>query len=686
MEYNEYISVMNSNLSVLKGVGEKKSALFAKLGIKTLADLIYYFPRTYEDRTHFCTVSEAVPDSFCCIKAKITRGVIERKIKKNISLYTLKIEDSTGGLNVKWFSSPFNRTRVNVGSEYVFYGKITVKSSKEMELVVFEPSGENKLTGKVIPIYPATNGLSQNDIRKAINNAFLMFDTIFDPLPCELLCKNKLTDKYSAVKSIHNPDDEITYSISRRRLAYEEIFTLILSLRKIRNINKEQTSVVPKNIKYALEFSKTLPYELTDDQKKAVNEICQDFKSGYPMSRLLQGDVGSGKTVVAATAAFVMAKNGYQTAIMAPTEILANQHYESFKKFFKNHNVNIALLTSSAKNKHEISMKIKSGETHVIIGTHALLEEYIEFSKLGLCITDEQHRFGVKQRSALTHGEKYPHVLVMSATPIPRTLSLILYGDLDVSVIASVPSGRKSIETYCVNSTMRERIYAFMQKNIFEGRQCFVVCPLVEESDKIEANSSIEMYEKLSAYFGKDNVLLIHGRMSPGEKDETMKKFRDKKANILVATTVIEVGIDIPDANIIVIENAERFGLSQLHQLRGRVGRGTDESYCILVTDNTTEKCVERMKIMCSVKDGFELSKKDLELRGCGEFFGTRQHGLPEFKIANLFTDLEIVNSAKSDCESILEKDPELSLKEHGLIKQKIDRIFDSFGSFEMLN
>lgn len=686
MEYNEYVSVMNSNLCVLKGVGEKKSALFAKLGIKTIADLIYYFPRTYDNRTHFCTVADAKPDMYCCIKAKVARRVVERKIKKNISLYTLKIEDETGFLGVKWFSSPFNKTKIIAGNDYVFYGKITAKSSKEMELLAFEAVGENKVTGCIIPVYPSTSGLTQNDIRKAVNNALLLVDDISEPLPQKIIRENNLIDKYFAVKTMHNPENENMYLVARNRLAYEEIFTLVLSLMRMKSVNKAKTSVVLKNIKCVLEFSNSLPYELTNDQKNAINEICSDFKSGYPMSRLLQGDVGSGKTVVAAASAFVMAENGYQTAVMAPTEILANQHYESFKSFFKNHNVKIGLLTASVKNKKELSDKIKSGQIDIIIGTHALLEEYIEFSKLGLCITDEQHRFGVKQRSALTHGEKYPHVLVMSATPIPRTLSLILYGDLDVSVIKNAPKGRKSIDTFCVNSSVRERVYNFMQKNISEGRQCFVVCPLVEESDKIEANSSVEMFESLSKRFGEDKVLLIHGKMSAAEKDDIMQNFRDKKADILVATTVIEVGIDIPNANIIVIENAERFGLSQLHQLRGRVGRGADKSYCILITDNTTEKCTERMKIMCNIKDGFELSKKDLELRGSGEFFGTRQHGLPELKIANLFTDLNIVNKAKSDCEILIENDPDLVLDDHLAIKEKTERIFDSFGGLEILN
>lgn len=687
MDFNTYVSILNSDLRILKGVGEKKSALFAKLGINSISDLIYFFPRTYEDRTAFYNIYTAPDDVWCCIKARPVRNVIERKIKKNISLYILKIADESGCINAKWFSSPFNRTKLTIGNEYIFYGKVTSENgSKEMELKIMEPYGENNLTGRIVPVYALTNGLTQNDIRKSVNNALLLIENIIETIPENILKSNSLIDKDTAVKNMHNPKSFELQAAARERLAYEEIFMLLLALMKIRDINKTQTSVVLNNVKCAADFAKSLPYELTDDQKNAVNDICSDFISGLPMNRLLQGDVGSGKTVVAAASAYVMAKNGYQTAIMAPTEILANQHYDAFKHFFKNHGINIALLTGSVKNKKEIAEQIRSGEIDVVIGTHAVLEEYISFYKLGLCITDEQHRFGVKQRSALSHGEKYPHVLVMSATPIPRTLSLILYGDLDVSVIKTPPKGRKPIDTFCVNSEMHKRIYEFMKKHISNGRQCFVVCPLVEDSDKITAKSSLDMFEKLSAIFGKERVALIHGKMSSDEKDRIMQSFRDGNADVLVATTVIEVGIDIPNANIIVIENAERFGLSQLHQLRGRVGRGTEKSYCILITDNNTEECLERMKIMCSTRDGFELSKKDLELRGCGEFFGTRQHGLPELKIANLFTDLDIVNKVRSDCEKILKDDPKLASEKYIHIRMRLENLFDIHGGIEIFN
>lgn len=686
MDFNKYVSILNSDLCVLKGVGTKKSALFSKIGINTIADLIYYFPRTYEDRTVFYNVSSAPDDVFCCIKAKAISRILEKKIKKNISLYILKAEDDTGVISVKWFSSPYNRLNIRVGEEYIFYGKISNDKNKEMDMRVIEPVGDQKNTGCIVPVYSTTNGLTQNDIRKAVKNALLLVDEIFETMPDNILKRNKLVDKNTAIKTMHNPDSFESYKIARRRLAYEELFILVLALAKIRKSTKTQTCIIPQNVNCAFEFIKKLPFELTDGQKKAVNDICVDFSKGHPMSRLLQGDVGSGKTVVAATAAYVMAKNNYQTAIMAPTEILANQHFETFKSFFENHNIKIEFLTSSVKNKKEIAESLKNGTVDVVVGTHALLEEYVEFSSLGLCITDEQHRFGVKQRSKLTHNEKYPHVLVMSATPIPRTLSLILYGDLDVSVITSLPKGRIPIDTFCVNSTFRERIYNFMKNNIAEGHQCFVVCPLVEESEKIDANSSVTMYNNLSKIFGEKKVLLIHGKMSSAEKDDVMASFKKGDADVLVATTVIEVGIDIPNANIIVIENAERFGLSQLHQLRGRVGRGCNKSYCILITDNTSEETAQRMNIMCTAKDGFEVAKKDLELRGCGEFFGTRQHGLPELKIANLFTDIDIVNDVKKECDLIIKNDPELTFEEHLYIKNRIDNIFDTYGSVEILN
>ena len=686
MDFNKYVSILNSDLCVLKGVGTKKSALFSKIGINTIADLIYYFPRTYEDRTVFYNVSSAPDDVFCCIKAKTISRILEKKIKKNISLYILKAEDDTGVISVKWFSSPYNRLNISVGHEYIFYGKISNDKNKEMDMRVIEPIGEQKNTGCIVPVYSTTSGLTQNDIRKAVKNALFLVNEIFETMPKNILHRNKLVDKNTAIKTMHNPDSFEAYKIARRRLAYEELFILVLALAKIRKNTKTQTCIIPRNVNCAFDFTKSLPFELTDGQKKAVNDICADFAKGHPMSRLLQGDVGSGKTVVAAVAAYVMAKNKYQTAIMAPTEILANQHFETFKSFFENHNIKIELLTSSVKNKKEIAENLKNGTVDVVVGTHALLEEYVEFSSLGLCITDEQHRFGVKQRSKLTHNEKYPHVLVMSATPIPRTLSLILYGDLDVSVITSLPKGRKPIDTFCVNSTFSERIYNFMKNNIAEGHQCFVVCPLVEESEKIDANSSVTMYNNLSKIFGQKKVLLIHGKMSSVEKDNVMASFRNGDADVLVATTVIEVGIDVPNANIIVIENAERFGLSQLHQLRGRVGRGCNKSYCILITDNTSEETAQRMNIMCTAKDGFEVAQKDLELRGCGEFFGTRQHGLPELKIANLFTDIDIVNDVKTECDMIIKNDPELTFEEHLYIKKRIDDIFDTYGSVEILN
>lgn len=687
MDFKAYVSNLNSDLRILKGVGEKKSALFAKLGIFTIWDLIYCFPRSYEDRSVFFDIASAPLQAPCCIRAAAARNVTERKIKKNISVYILRVSDHTGTMNIKWFSSPYNRSKIRPGDKYVFFGTVSASGgTREMELKAMEPSECMNETGRIMPVYGLTAGLTQKDFRKAVSNAFSLLGVIYESMPKRVLSSCALADKDAALRTMHFPESFEALKTARRRLAFEELFVLTLALMRLRSINNIKTDVVAENVKCVLDFTKNLPYDLTDDQKKAVNEICADFMSGKPMNRLLQGDVGSGKTVVAACAAYIMAKNGYQTALMAPTEILAAQHFDSFSEFFKQTGVRVCLLTGSAKDKKNILSKIKSGEFDVAIGTHSLIEESVSFHKLGLCITDEQHRFGVKQRAGLSHGKKYPHVLVMSATPIPRTLSLILYGDLDVSVISTVPSGRKPVETYWVNSGMRERIYSFMKKQIAAGRQCFVVCPLVEQSEKLNAVSGIEESERLSGIFGNERVSLVHGKMSAEEKDAVMSAFKSKNADVLVATTVVEVGIDIPNATVMVIENAERFGLSQLHQLRGRVGRGTDKSYCILFSDADTDECRERMKIMCSTNSGFEIAQKDLEMRGCGQFFGTRQHGLPELKVANLFTDIELVKEVRSVCEEILTEDPELSDDEYAFIKARIDKIFSQYGGIEIFS
>lgn len=687
MDFDSYISNLNSDLRILKGVGEKKSALFAKMNINTIWDLIHCFPRTYEDRTVFYKIVNAPVGENCCIKASVVMKPTEKKIKRNISLYILKISDGSDYMTVKWFSSPFNKSKIVRGAEYVFYGYISRNgTAKEMDLKAVEQADKNCDTGCIVPIYALTSGLTQNDFKKSVSAALSMFDNFIDSLPKSVICENNLMNKNRAIREMHHPRSFETLKTARRSLAFEELFTLTLALKKIRKTNDAVTDVKIKNVKCAAEFADLLPFELTGDQKKVINEICSDFLKNTPMNRLLQGDVGSGKTAVAAAAAYVAGKNGFQTAFMAPTELLARQHYEALTKFFKGTGIITGILTSSVKDKKQILFDIETGKYDVVVGTHALIEDGVNFDNLGLCITDEQHRFGVKQRAKLSNDKNRPHVLVMSATPIPRTLSLIIYGDLDISVIKSLPKNRQVTETYLISPDKRNRMYEFMRRQIESGRQCFVVCPLVEESDKLDAIASTEIHEFLRKVFPEYNIGLVHGKMKSDEKDAVMENFRNCGTQILVSTTVIEVGIDIPNATVMVIENAERFGLSQLHQLRGRVGRGGNKSYCILVSECNTDESRKRMTIMCSSSDGFEIAQKDLEMRGCGEFFGTRQHGLPELKVANLFTDSELVKTVAEACDKLIKSDPDLSSDELVYIKGRIKKLFAQNGGLEIFN
>lgn len=682
MEFNNYVSLLNSDIRAIKGIGEKKAKLFSNLGIHTVWDIVYSFPRAYEDRRKVYTISDAPRGENCCIDAIVRGAVIEKKINPKMSLYILRIEDPTGSMNVKWFSSPFNKHKLKRGMRYVFYGTV----EKEMTLKAMEPYGENNLTGKIIPLYPLTSGLTQKDFSKAVDFALNLIDDFYETLPEEITSEYNLMPLGECIINMHHPQDEEKFQKARYRLAFEELFILTLAMKRLRCAGDIISNVNINDIKCVRDFAGNLPYELTDDQKKCINEICIDLKSPRPMNRLVQGDVGSGKTAVAAASAYVAYKNGYQTAFMAPTEILANQHYKSFCSFFEKTDIRVALLTANVKDKNKLLCDIADGKYDIVVGTHALIEDKVKFAHLGLCITDEQHRFGVHQRASLSKGNDYPNVLVMSATPIPRTLSLVLYGDLDVSVIRTMPKGRQKVDTFCINETKRERLDSFIEKQIESNYQCFVVCPLIEDSDKVEAVSAQEIFEKLKVRFPQFNIAFLHGKMRPEEKDRIMTAFENRDYSILVSTTVIEVGIDIPNATLMVIENAERFGLSQLHQLRGRVGRGSEKSYCVLVSDAKTDDAKERMRIMCAHSDGFEIASEDLRLRGCGEFFGTRQHGIPELKIANLFTDMEIAQTARMASDKIIESDPELSKPNHKSLSLRIAKLFDDFANIKIFN
>ena len=687
MDFKDYVSYMNSELNVLKGVGEKKSALFAKLGIKCIWDLLYYFPSGYEDRTRFFKISELCNENLCCIKVRPISKLQKKLIKKGICLYMLRVADESGTINVKWFSASYFKADFDLNNEYIFYGKTdNAFGKKEFEVKSFDVATDNKTTGIILPVYRSVSGLSQSSIRQAISTALENVTEIIDAIPQNLLTKNNLPSVDSAVRVMHNPFDMSSLENARRRFVYEELFVLQLSLLLLKTRRVKDEGIIFDNVKCVSDFAKLLPFELTDSQKQVLNEICMDFKSGKPMNRLLQGDVGSGKTMVAAGAMYASFKNGYQSALMAPTEILATQHYATLKSVFKDE-ISIALLTSSTPKKNQVIKDISEGKYQIVVGTHALIEGKVNFNNLALCITDEQHRFGVNQRAKLFEKGIAPHVLVMSATPIPRTLSLILYGDLDVSIIKSLPKGRQPIDTYCVKTEMHDRVYSFVKKQIDAGRQCYVVCPLVEQSDNLDVLSGVEYEEYL-----RERVLkgyktgLLHGKMNSKQKEEVMSSFKNGEIDVLVSTTVIEVGVDVPNANIMIIENAERFGLSQLHQLRGRVGRGEHKSYCVLITDGDSEETKQRMSTMVSTNDGFVVSQKDLELRGCGEFFGTRQHGLPELKVANLFTDMEILKIAQSDCMKILEIDPLLERDDIRFIRNRIQKLFEKFDNFNIFN
>ncbi len=684
---SEYRKLINSSIQYVKGVGEKRATLFNKIGIHNVEDLLHYFPREYEDRRHIYKISQLSEGMVCCIKAPVLTVAAERRFKYNLSVFSLAIDDGSGSISVFWFTSPKFKRNFERGVEYIFYGKAVSRNGwLQFELIEAERADKNTKTGKILPVYPLTKGINQSNLRNMLSYVLDNIDYLEDFLPESVVSANGLMSYDEAMRSIHFPEEMDKFEQARKRFVFEELFVLQLSLNYMKNRRATTGGYIFSDISCGREFVDSLPFELTPSQKTAIREICQDFQSGKPMNRLVQGDVGSGKTVVAACAMFIAVKNGYQAALMAPTEILAAQHYETFKKFFGD-KFKIALLTGSVTSKKKLLSEIEGGNYDIVIGTHALIEDNVVFNNLGFCVTDEQHRFGVSQRSKLSGKADFCHVLVMSATPIPRTLALILYGDLDITIISDKPAGRQDIDTFCINTSIRARAYGFVRKQLEAGRQAYVVCPLVEESENLNAVSGVQFAEKLQKDIFPDyTVGLLHGKMKSKEKDDVMMRFKNGEINVLVSTTVVEVGVDVPNANIMIIENAERFGLSQLHQLRGRVGRGAYKSYCVLVTDSQNDATKQRMNTMTSTNDGFKISQKDLELRGCGEFFGTRQHGLPELKIANLFTDIDILKKAQQECEKILNENPYLQGKEFERLKLRITHMFNKFEGADIFN
>lgn len=686
---NNFENILNTDIRFIKGVGEKRANAFNRMSVFNLWDLLYFFPRGYEDRRSIKNISDIKDGDECCVKGVCISGVYQKRIKKNISLCLVKISDGTGILTVKWFSNPNYKINFKKGDRFIFFGKISYNSSAyEMDMVVMEREDNVSSTMRIVPVYPLTKGLTQSIVRNAVGNAFLKSEGLIDIFSESVRERYSLMSINKAVGVMHNPDNFDELKQARRRLAFEELFVLQLSLYLMRSKRERQTNTPITDIFGADEFVDSLPFELTQGQKNALDDILRDLSEEKCMNRLLQGDVGCGKTVVAAAAIYAVASCSYQSALMAPTEILANQHYETLNKFYGG-KIRIALLTGSVKNKKEIYQKIENGEYDLVIGTHAIIQKKVKFKNLMLAITDEQHRFGVNQRALLFEkSQSYnANVLVMSATPIPRTLALILYGDLDISVINTKPAGRQKIDTIFVNSTYKKRAYEFIRKEINAGRQAYVVCPLVEDCEDSAVASSEGMYKALSQKVFPDiKCGLIHGKMPNEQKDIVMEQFRTGEVKLLVSTTVIEVGVDVKNATVMIIENAERFGLSQLHQLRGRVGRSDLKSYCILISDSTTEETAQRMTVMTKFDDGMEIAQKDLELRGAGEFFGTKQHGLPELKIANLFTDTDLLFYCRELCESIILDDPFLEKADNLFIRDRILSVYEKVDKEGIMN
>ena len=673
---------LNKDVKYIKGVGPNRAVLLNRLGIFTLGDLITYYPRDYEDRSKPKKICDVANGEEVLVQGIVQSKLVESRIRKGLTLYRTKIADDTGFMEIVWYNQSYLKNQIKQGQVYNFFGKVSLKyNKKEMNSPVFDIDTKTKNTGKIVPLYPLTYSLSQNVLRGIIENGIKEIEgQLPETLPEYILKNYSLYDINTAIKQIHFPDNFEKYELARKRLAFEELLIMQLALLTLKKsyTHQEKGIVFDKNIKMA-DLIDNLPFKLTKAQLRVLEEIDNDMESEKPMNRLLQGDVGSGKTIVSIISTYKAVKSGYQVAIMAPTAILASQHLESFTQILGAYGIKCELLISNItkKRKEEMLERLKNGEIDVIIGTHALLEENVVFKNLGLVVTDEQHRFGVKQRGTIVAKGNNPDTLVMTATPIPRTLALILYADLEISIIDELPPNRQKIDTFAVTKRLEERVNNFVKKQIDEGRQAYIVCPLVEENEEINAQSVLELAERYkNEVFADYKVEYLHGKMKPKEKDEIMEKFKKGEIDILISTTVIEVGVNVPNASIMIVENAERFGLAQLHQLRGRVGRGEYKSYCILKYQGNSDIIRQRMSIMQETNDGFKISEKDLELRGSGEFFGTKQHGLPEFKIANIFQDMPMLKNIQSIASNILKEDPELEQEKNKRLKHEVEKKF----------
>ena len=669
-------SLYRKDIRSLKGVGEQRARLFEKLGVTSVGALLRFYPRAYEDLSSPCTVRSAPADTPCAVRASVTESPKGTRIRSGMTLYRGKADDGESEFTLTFFNNPYVTGLLKEGRSYLFYGKVTANFLKrEMTAPEFFPV---ESCPAVRPVYRQTQGLSSRLIANAVKEALaLLPETVRDPLPENVRNEYSLCGLREAMENIHFPPDLAAAASARRRMIFEELLVLQLGLCLMKKRSAAESCFCLRT-DGSRDFFRLLPYSPTEAQKRAVHDATADMMSGHVMNRLVQGDVGSGKTAVAAALCYSAAKDGMQTALMAPTEILARQHYQSLRKIFESAGIRTALLTASvpAAEKKGILAGLANGSIGLVIGTHALFSKNVVFLRLGLVVTDEQHRFGVAQRAALSAKGNSPHLLVMSATPIPRTLALMIYGDLDLSVLDELPPGRREIKTYAVTSDKRLRAFTFLKKNIAAGRQCYIICPMIDEGQNDMA--SVTRYaEKLrTQWLPGCSVAALHGRMKAKEKETVMGLFSKGKISVLVSTTVVEVGVDVPNATVMMIENAERYGLSQLHQLRGRVGRGEHQSYCILVSDAQNKEAVSRLGVLCRTGDGFQIADADLKLRGPGDFFGDRQHGLPVLKIADMGADMECLNRAQEAARGILALDPPLELPEHRALRAEVRQLF----------
>lgn len=665
------------SVSTLKNVAQKRTDAYKRLGINTVYDLLYHIPRQYRDFSNPVPISELAPNTISSICVTIRQKLAPVFPRHGLSIFKAIAEDNTSSITIIIYNNHYAFDSLQIGKSYFMFGKtgnnIFGREILSPHIIPYECKNLLK------PIYPLTTGLTSNMIETNIKQALEILEREpFEWMPKNILDEHHLLPLTKAIPQLHFPKDNYEVQSARRRLAFDELLQLQLGMLMLRNNLKKDLSQALSSDVSLKPFFDILPFKMTDGQFNAVKEICKDLCKSKPMNRLLQGDVGSGKTAVAAACAYFAIKNNVQCALMAPTEILARQHYQTFKSFLEPFGISVELLVGSqkTKEKRDIRNRLETNEIQMLIGTHAIFQKDVVFSNLSLVITDEQHRFGVEQRSMFAEKGGCPHKLVMSATPIPRTLALLIYGDLDISILKELPNGRKPIETYAVTGKLRQRAYSFIKKELLQGRQAYIVCPTIDESE--QGLQAVSAYSKQiqEGAFSEFNVGLLHGKLSSKEKDAVMTSFQNGEYDILVSTTVIEVGIDVPNATVMLIEDAERFGLSQLHQLRGRVGRGKHQSYCILVTEHVTDSCRQRLQIMSKTRDGFVLAEEDLKMRGPGDFFGERQHGLPLLKVADMTQDMALIQEVQDTAKKLLKDDPTLMNPENRGLRLEVLRLF----------